>query len=85
VLLWGAATGLQDSTVKALVARLVPPGRRATGYGMFAAVQGVAAVAGGALAGELSARSVPTLVAIVAVLQLAALALLVRTLRTRGA
>jgi MFS family permease len=81
VLLWGAATGLQDSTVKALVADLVPAGRRATGYGMFAAVQGVAAVAGGALAGALSERSVPALVAIVAVLQLAALVLLLRTLR----
>jgi hypothetical protein len=82
VLLWGAATGLQDSTVKALVAQLVPAGRRATGYGMFAAVQGVAAVAGGALAGELSTRSVPTLVGIVAILQLTALVLLLRTLRT---
>jgi hypothetical protein len=81
VLLWGAATGLQDSTVKALVAQLVPASRRATGYGMFAAVQGVAAVAGGALAGALSARSVPTLVVIVGVLQLAALVLLLRTLR----
>jgi MFS family permease len=85
VLLWGAATGVQDSTVKALVAQLVPAGRRATGYGMFAAVQGVAAVAGGALAGWLSARSVPALVGTVAALQLAALALLLRTLRTRRA
>jgi MFS-type transporter involved in bile tolerance (Atg22 family) len=85
VLLWGAATGLQDSTVKALVAQLVPPSRRATGYGMFAAVQGVAAVAGGALAGGLSARSVPALVVIVAALQLAALVLLLRTLRTQQA
>ncbi|MCU1603985.1 MAG: putative major facilitator superfamily transporter [Modestobacter sp.] len=85
VLVWGAATGLQDSTVKALVAQLVPAGRRATGYGMFAAVQGVAAVAGGALAGELSARSVPALVAVVAVLQLAALALLIGTLRSQRA
>jgi hypothetical protein len=84
VLIWGFATGLQDSTVKALVARLVPAGRRATGYGMFAAVQGVAAVAGGAVAGALSARSVPALVGVVAVLQLAALVLLVRTLRTGG-
>ena len=81
VLLWGGATGLQDSTVKALVAQLVPAARRATGYGMFAAVQGVAAVAGGALAGGLSARSVPALVAIVAVLQVVALAFLIRTLR----
>src|SRR4051794_6570943 len=85
VLIWGAATGLQDSTVKALVAQLVPAPRRATGYGMFAAVQGVAAVAGGALAGWLSARSVPALVVIVAVLQLAALVLLLRTLRSRRA
>jgi MFS family permease len=82
VLIWGFATGLQDSTVKALVAQLVPAGRRATGYGMFAAVQGAAAVAGGTLAGALSARSVPALVAVVAVLQLAALGLLLRTLRT---
>ena len=40
VLVWGAAVGVQDSTVKALVADLVPPPRRATAYGMFAAVQG---------------------------------------------
>jgi hypothetical protein len=81
VLLWGAATGVQDSTVKALVAQLVPAVRRATGYGLFAAVQGVAAVGGGALAGGLSARSVPMLVAVVAALQLAAFGLLVGTLR----
>jgi MFS family permease len=84
VLIWGAATGLQDSTVKALVAQLVPSGRRATGYGLFAAVQGVAAVGGGALAGGLSSRSVPALVAVVGVLQLAALVLLLRTLREQG-
>jgi hypothetical protein len=85
VLLWGAATGLQDSTVKALVAELVPSGRRATGYGMFAAVQGVAAVAGGGLAGALYAHSLPALIAIVAVLQVAALVLLVATLRAQPA
>jgi hypothetical protein len=84
VLLWGAATGVQDSTVKALVAEVVPAARRATGYGMFAAVQGVAAVAGGGLAGALSTRSVPALTVIVGVLQLAALVLLVRTLRVSG-
>jgi Major Facilitator Superfamily len=84
VLVWGAATGVQDSTVKALVAQLVPAGRRATGYGLFAAVQGVAAVGGGALAGSLSARSVPALVAVVGALQVAALVLLVRTLRAGG-
>jgi hypothetical protein len=85
VLIWGAATGLQDSTVKALVAQLVPTGRRATGYGLFAAVQGVAAVAGGAIAGALSARSVPALVVVVGVAQAAALVLLLVTVRAQRA
>lgn len=81
VLLWGAANGLQDSTVKALVADLVPSGRRATAYGVFAAVQGGAAVAGGALAGALYERSLPALVTVVALTQVVALVLLVTTLR----
>jgi MFS family permease len=83
VLVWGAAGGLQDSTVKALVAELVPAERRATGYGLFAAVQGGAAVVGGVTAGALYSRSVPALVAVVALSQLAALILLVWTLATR--
>jgi MFS family permease len=83
VLVWGAAGGVQDSTVKALVAELVPVGKRATGYGLFAVVQGAAALAGGAMAGWLSGRSVPALVAVVAVLQALALGLLVFTLRQR--
>ena len=49
ILLWGAAVGPQDSTVKALVADLVPAHRRATAYGLFAAGQGAGAFAGGAL------------------------------------
>jgi MFS family permease len=40
VLPWGAAGGVQDSTVKALVADLVPRDRRATAYGIFTSVQG---------------------------------------------
>ncbi|MGI3779439.1 MAG: MFS transporter [Janthinobacterium lividum] len=81
VLLWGAAMGLQDSTVKALVADLVPAATRASAYGMFAAVQGGAAVLGGVVAGTLYERSLPALVGVVAVTQLVALVLLVVTLR----
>lgn len=81
VLIWGAAVGVQDSTVKALVADLVPDGRRATAYGLFAAVQGGAAIAGGAMAGALYARSVPWLTGAVALTQLVALVLLVISLR----
>jgi MFS family permease len=54
LVLWGAATGIQDSTVKAYVADLVPSRRRSTAYGVFAAVQGLGALAGGALAGALA-------------------------------
>jgi MFS family permease len=81
VLIWGAAVGVQDSTVKALVADLVPTTRRATAYGVFAAVQGAAAIVGGTLAGALYDRSLLALIATVATIQLAALVLLAVTLR----
>lgn len=81
VLVWGAATGVQDSTVKALVADLVPAPRRATAYGVFAAIQGGAALAGGGMAGAMYTRSVPVLVTLIAALQLVAAVLLWRSLR----
>lgn len=81
VVLWGVATGVQDSTVKAYVADLVPSARRATAYGVFAAVQGVGALAGGALAGALVEGRTALLVVGVAGLQLVALVLLLRTTR----
>jgi MFS family permease len=81
VLVWGAAAGVQDSTAKALVADLVPPPRRATAYGVFAAIQGGAAVLGGVLAGALYSRSIPALVAVVAVTQVLAAVLLLVSLR----
>jgi MFS family permease len=81
VALWGAATGVQDSTVKAYVAGLVGPSRRATAYGIFAGVQGLGALAGGALAGALVDSHQAALVAGVAALQAVALGLLWLTLR----
>jgi MFS family permease len=81
VLIWGTAVGIQDSTVKALVADLAPTTRRATAYGIFAAVQGGAAIIGGALAGALYERSTPALIAAVCFTQIIAFALLVTTLR----
>lgn len=83
VLCWGAANGLQDSTVKALVADLVEPGRRATAYGVFAAIQGAAAIVGGAAAGLLYERSLSVLITAVAATQLAAAILLSITVRRR--
>ena len=45
VLAWGFAQGVQDSTVKAVVADLVDAPRRATAYGVFAGIQGAFAIA----------------------------------------
>ncbi len=90
ILVWGAATGVQDSTVKALVAEVVAPARRASAYGVFAGVQGAFAVVGGLVAGWLYEVSLGWLVAVVALSQVAALVLLADTVhglrrRTRTA
>jgi MFS family permease len=79
--LWGAAGGVLDSTVKAFVADLVQPSRRATAYGVFAAVQGAAAIAGGVMAGALYERSLPTLITAVVLTQIIGLILLIASLR----
>ena len=76
VLVWGLATGVQDSTVKAWVATLVPPQRLGSGYGVFGAFQGVAAVAGGTVAGATYADHLPLLVTLVAALQVLAVLVL---------
>ena len=81
VLLWGAAAGVQDSTVKALVADLVPRERRATAYGVFAAFQGGGALVGGLAAGALYELSVGTLAVVVAAVQAIALLVLVPVVR----
>ncbi|XBB69125.1 MFS transporter [Nocardioides sp. WV_118_6] len=83
VALWGVATGILDSTVKAQVAAVVPGSRRATGYGVFAAVQGLGAIAGGVVAGALVTDHATVLAVVVALAQVAALVLLVGVLRTR--
>jgi MFS family permease len=81
VAVWGVASGVQDSTVKALVAQVVAAERRATAYGVFAGFQGLFAVVGGAVAGWLLDVSLPALVTVIAVSQALALVLLARTFR----
>ena len=82
VAVWALAYGVQDSTVKALVAEVVAAPRRATAYGVFAGVQGAFAIVGGLVAGWLYDRSLTALVVVVATSQLVALVLLVRTVRS---
>lgn len=82
-LLWGAAVGIQESTLRAVVADLVAPPRRATAYGVFAAALGVATATGGALTGWLYDTSVTTLVITVAVIQAGAVVLAIAVLVRR--
>jgi MFS family permease len=85
ILLWGAATGVQDSTVKALVADLVVRERRATAYGVFAALQGAGALVGGIAAGALYSHSVSWLVTAIVATQVVALGVLLPAVSRRKA
>ncbi|WP_282784461.1 MULTISPECIES: hypothetical protein [unclassified Nocardia] len=64
--------------MRAMVADLVPPHRRATAYGLYAALGGVAAPLGGALTGLLYEVSITALVGTVLAIQAVALTLLPR-------
>jgi MFS-type transporter involved in bile tolerance (Atg22 family) len=83
-LIWGAAMGVQESTLRATIADLVPPGRRASAYGVFAGIVGTTAAAGGTLSGALYDQSIPLLIAVTAGLQAAALALFAASRQARG-
>lgn len=83
VVLWGCAMGVQDSTIKAAVADLVPSPRRATAYGVFAGIQGLCALIGGLATGWLYQESLLALTIAVAVSQVVAFALLLTTVTGR--
>ncbi|WP_291381766.1 MFS transporter [Demequina sp.] len=82
VVVWGAAVGIQDSTVKALVADLAPSGRRGTAYGVFAVLQGATTFASATLAGALY-HDRALLTGIIAAAQLCSLVLLITVIRRR--
>jgi MFS family permease len=73
---WGAAMGVQESTMRAAVADLVPAARRGTAYGVFGAVYGLAWFVGGVGLGALYDRSLGLTVVAVAVVQVMAIVVL---------
>ncbi|HEY1792227.1 MAG TPA: MFS transporter [Opitutaceae bacterium] len=85
MVLWGVGLGAQDSLLKAALAPLVDPGRRALGFGMFDAAFGVSWFVGSVVTGFLYDRSAFSAAAFSAALQLAALPLLVVATRPRAA
>ena len=78
---WGAALGVQQSTVRAGVATLTPEHKRGTAYGIFDSAFGLALLLGSLLLGELYSLSVVWLVIAAVAFQVAALPLLFVILR----
>jgi len=69
---WGAAMGIQESTLRAAVADLRGTTRPATAYGLFHTAYGLALLAGGAVLGVLYEWSVGAVAGLVVVVQAAA-------------
>ena len=70
---WGAALGIHESTLRAAVADLVPTAGRGTGYGIFTAIYGLAWLAGSTIIGALYSASLTGLAIFTVGTQLAAL------------
>lgn len=62
IVLWGIGMGAQESVVKAVIANLVTPEKRATAYGIFSTIFGLAWFLGSALMGLLYERKIIFLV-----------------------
>ena len=80
---WGIGTGAQESVMRATVAQLAPRDRRATAFGLFNAVYGVAWFAGSVLLGVLYDFSIVGVAVVSAALQVAALPVLLRLGRSQ--
>lgn len=83
--LWGLGMGVHESIIPAAVAPMVPADRRASAYGLFTGVYGVAWFAGSAAIGALFSVSLTIVVLFSVVAQLAAVPLLILVRRRREA
>lgn len=77
VALWGLGMGVTESIIPAAVAPMVSPNRRASAYGLFTGVYGIAWFAGSVVIGALLDTSLGAVVAFAVAAQLAAVPLLV--------
>jgi MFS family permease len=73
IALWGVGMGAQESILKAAVTSMVPKASRATGYGIFECSFGVFWFLGSWLLGVLYDVSIPAMIAVSVVTQLAAI------------
>lgn len=83
IALWGVGMGAQESILKAAVTNMVPKDSRATGYGIFECSFGVFWFLGSWLLGVLYDVSIPAMVAVSVLAQLAAIPLYIRSSKLR--
>lgn len=81
IALWGASLGIQESTMRAAVAGLVPSNQRASSYGMFSVVIGIGQLAGGIAAGALYEISPAAIIVFSCIVEAVAFTLLISALR----
>jgi MFS-type transporter involved in bile tolerance (Atg22 family) len=81
-IVWGAAMGVHESTMRAAVADLVPAARRGAGFGAFTAVYGLAWLVGAGVVAALYSRSVGDAEIFVVAVQAAALVAFIPLWRT---
>ncbi|WP_246673552.1 MFS transporter [Mesorhizobium sp. B2-9-1] len=73
--LWGVGYATQDTLLKAVIAGILPEGRRGLAFGLFYAAYGVGWLVGSIATGLLYERSLPAVIAFVVIAQLASLPL----------
>lgn len=76
VILWGIGVGAQESLMRAIVAKMTPSNKRASAYGIFNMVYGVAWFLGSVTMGALYDVSILSLVIFSMLIQLASIPLL---------
>ncbi len=81
-IVWGAAMGLHESTMRAAIADMVPAERRGRAYGVFGAAYGLTWMIGGAAIGALYGVSVGSVQVFVVVVEALALATFLPLLRS---
>lgn len=84
VAIWGLVNGILDSTIKAVVTRLVPPDTRATAFGWLALVRGIGLLLAGAILGLAYERSTTLVITLIVAANAIALWGLWSVLRNSG-
>jgi MFS family permease len=84
VVCWGVGMGTQESVMRAIIGTMAPPDRRATAFGLFHAIFGVAWFAGSSVLGYVYDHSVVGAAVLSLVLQLASLPVLIAVVRRPG-